>query len=719
MKSDEKQNLPTLNLSVVVRNGSDMCVRMRLRMEPLSANKNLEIRYTELSTRRFKSLSIRRSRHKTNSLLWKWLDLKGRRVNITSNCFSTDLDGRRKPVWELQYDCFQAHVGHRVQVHVLGLNSTLSSYLPIEHQSPGGDPVPVYSVTVDIPSKRFMVAIEAGQEVFMKLCHKSLEVVCTGKSPQLINASLYQTVNISFPHLVPCVCVQMYYSEVDARRHTTCPFQDKILPGGGDVLSSSSYLYASSLFEWKPICPSAQSKPAVSLCWQHHSNHSVCFPLQNSTLHETGDLLSLNGSRRVFCPFSSGGFSKWDAKVVPASQCLHVQISSSTPASFAAQLCVNKGEECIPKGDVQHVQMADGAEDVELTVPLFLPISGLCVQVWRTKPALLGRRIICPDYTHRRWGFIIAVSLACLVTITTLGILTYAWIKRRISVWRSAQRKPVLLVCSSDDTTHISTVCALASGLHEELHVDVRLAQWAHCSTQASLAHLGPAPWLYGQCQLVQRAGGMVLVAWSPQAQQAFLKWRDRGGGQNKNEKEWLDTPEESCAERGCSVTATVFNATLFSLWAGLRSERRGQGFGLVCFRGISGTSRIPKELRGIRRYCLPRDLSNLIHELNLKEHGTGKGVEDRVSGGCCLPRFFSKFLAFWLSQSLARRLDVWLPQTASVIDRKPFFKPVREGAGDKTKNLKKKRKKKDWSACPTRKKSVEWNVVTEKELLA
>ncbi|MGL6081203.1 MAG: SEFIR domain-containing protein [Gammaproteobacteria bacterium] len=84
------------------------------------------------------------------------------------------------------------------------------------------------------------------------------------------------------------------------------------------------------------------------------------------------------------------------------------------------------------------------------------------------------------------------------------------------TVWRSAERKPVLLVCSSDETSHISAVCALASGLQEELRMDVRLAQWAHCSTLTSLAQLGAAPWIHGQWQQLQILGGMVLIVLSP-----------------------------------------------------------------------------------------------------------------------------------------------------------------------------------------------------------
>lgn len=119
---------------------------------------------------------------------------------------------------------------------------------------------------------------------------------------------------------------KVYYTVVDAKRHTTCPLKDQILPGkwnwssqdhivfilllwyilcciiwahfyvittgGGEVLSSSSLrLFGSSILKWKHLCPLAQFKPAVSLCWQHTRNHSQCIPVQNSTLHMT-DLVS-------------------------------------------------------------------------------------------------------------------------------------------------------------------------------------------------------------------------------------------------------------------------------------------------------------------------------------------------------------------------------------------------------------------------------------------
>lgn len=234
--------------------------------------------------------------------------------------------------------------------------------------------------------------------------------------------------------------------------------------------------------------------------------------------------------------------------------------------------------------------------------------------------------------------------------------------------------------------------------------MDVRLAQWAHCSTQTSLAQLGPVPWLYGQCQQVHSVGGMVLIAWSPKAQQTFLRWRERQGGGKVDieQKEKLllaecrDKRGQRRPESQSSITAPVFNATLMNMWAGLQSERHGEGFGLVCFRGLCGTRCIPKELRGIRRYCLPRDLSNLIHELDVNVHGpTTKG--QNMSIWCCWPRLFSKGLSFWLSQRLAQRLDAWLPQTPAKPDRTCLPESSQNVASEMSlkKGCKKKKEKK------------------------
>ncbi len=164
--------------------------------------------------------------------------------------------------------------------------------------------------------------------------------------------------------------------------------------------------------------------------------------------------------------------------------------------------------------------------------------------------------------------------------------------------------------------------------------MDVRLAQWA-----SSLAHLGPVPWLYGQCQAVQKAGGLVLIAWSPDAQQAFLSGRAAGpelysAAEECCDGEWM----ENQVMESSSITAPVLNAALSCLWTRIHSD--GRGFGLLCFQGLNNNS-IPKQLRCVPKYCLPKDLSSLLHDL---------GESTRAQGSVrCWPRLLSKALAFFM----------------------------------------------------------------------
>uniref|UniRef100_A0A8C2L7W3 SEFIR domain-containing protein n=1 Tax=Cyprinus carpio TaxID=7962 RepID=A0A8C2L7W3_CYPCA len=339
---------------------------------------------------------------------------------------------------------------------------------------------------------------------------------------------------------------------------------------------------------------------------------------------------------------------------------------------------------------------------VDLKLPYLVPC--ICVQVWRLD--LRGRRIICPDFTHRRWGLITGTAVTLLAAVTVLVCIMYYLVKRRTSVWRSAERRPVLLVCSSDDAAHVAAVCSLASGLQGELLMDVRLAQWG-----SSLAQLGPVPWLYGQCQAVQKAGGLVLIAWSPDAHQAFLRraksdwvagsqFSETGlysAAEEEEQKccdgEWMEKPVESS-----SITAPVLDAALCCLWTGLHSDGHARGFGLVCFQGLNNNSSstyIPKQLRCVPKYCLPKDLSSLIHDLADSWDGSGEAQ----GSGRCWPRLLSKALSFFMSRQLAPRLEAGLPGPG-------LPKSSRKSVKSKRKTRRqKKRRSKVVSACLSRQK--------------
>ncbi|XP_051757900.1 uncharacterized protein LOC127516969 isoform X2 [Ctenopharyngodon idella] len=720
------RHLPQLSLRTALLQ-QDVCVRLRLCVRPLMANENLTIDFSDSETGGSYTLLLFVS--KRSSVHWcinRGSDdllfphkarIQTREMNMTSH----------QAFWILRYDCFPAWPGSNVTVHVHKDSDLLISGSHMVQLTDDEDPVPEARVSVDERDKRFTVRMKTDQMVKISLCYKHSFPECVeqryfGK----INTTVNQTVDLRFPYLIPCVCVQLWFTGIDVRRNTQCPLKKKILPYGGDILSSSSARVLGSVLQWEPLCPDDQSDPSVSLCWRIHTQNSYCVPVPNATLYGTKReynvsavdkhpqmcvKFSLNGSYQVFCPFESEGRSEWSVTVVPGSLHLHVHLTSNIAASFAAQLCDRHNDTCASRGHVISRQLEGGATEAELSLPFPFLSPGLCVQVWRLD--LHGRRIICPDFTHRRWGLIIGAALTLLAAVTVLVCITRWLLKRSTSVWRSAERRPVLLVCSSNDVAHITAVCSLASGLQGELCMDVRLAQWMQCHPQSSLAQLGPVPWLYGQCQAVQKAGGLVLIAWSPDAHRAYLRWR-----KSKREAELCKTglysaveeeeEEQMCCDEECmekpmessSITAPVFNAALSCLWMGIRSDCHGRGFGLVCFPSLNNNiTCIPKRLRCVRKYCLPKDLFSLIHDLTGSQDRTGK------TRGRCWPRLLSKALSLCVSRQLVQRLEAKLPMPTDSPKFIPSFSQKLLMSRTKRKTWgQKKRRSKAVSSCLSRK---------------
>ncbi|ROI74335.1 Interleukin-17 receptor E [Anabarilius grahami] len=622
MCCSEDRHLPQLILHTALLQ-QDPCVRLRLCVRPLMGNETLTIDFSDSETGDTLHLLVwkRSSVHWcinscSDDLLFQphKARIQTREMNMTSH----------QAFWILRYDCFPARSGSTVTVSVHRDIDLLISGSHIVQLKDDEDPVPEARVSVDERDKRFTVCMNTDQMVKISLCHKHSFPECVerryfGK----INTTVNQTVDLSFPYLIPCVCVQLWFTGIDVRRNTQCPLKNRILPQGR---------------------------------------------------------------------------SEWSVTVVPGSLHLHVHLTSNVAASFAAQLCDRHKDKCASRGHVISRQL-----------------------VWRLD--LHGRRIICPDFTHRRWGLITGAALTLLAVVTLLVCFTRWLVKSSTLVWWSAERRPVLLVCSSNDTAHITAVCSLASGLQGELYMDVRLAQWMQCHPQFSLAQLGPVPWLYGQCQAVQKAGGLVLIAWSPDALRAYLRWRKSErkaelcktglySAVEEEEEEQLCCDEE-CMEKpmeSSSITAPVFNAALSCLWTGIRGDCHGRGFGLVCFPSLNNNiTCIPKRLRCVRKYCLPKDLPSLINDLTGSQDGTGK------TKGRCWPRLLSKALSLCVSRQLAPRLEAKLPVPTDSPKFIPSFSQKLLMSRTKRKTWRqKKRRSKAVSSCLSRKGCSKKNTVPE-----
>uniref|UniRef100_A0A3Q1IPJ3 SEFIR domain-containing protein n=1 Tax=Anabas testudineus TaxID=64144 RepID=A0A3Q1IPJ3_ANATE len=636
------------------------------------------------------------------------------RLSICMNCHDafTVIDD-----W-LEHGCIIAGVQDVVSVSY----STASTSCNLSYTV--RDPIPAFDVFVNQSSKSITVTVESGKKVYARLCYKKNEFLCSGvpESPLVtIDPSRSQSAHFNITYLLPCVCVEVYYTHTDAMRNKKCPFQKERVADVRDVwLTSEVELYESSL-HWITKCPANDlpEKISASLCWKQHEH--LCTPVLGSTLEENDDgknltyntsavdrhpqmcvQFSLQGSQNIQCPFQAD-MSSWEAHIGPGRQSVIVYLTSLVPAMFSAQFCVLNKTGCSPIGPVHALR----TEGTQMNMLPHFTTERPCVQVWQSDPALHGKRILCPDYTHNRYGMYAAALLIFVVMVALLGIFIHRLTRSGAAGWLYIQ-KPVLLVCSSELSSHVSSVCALASILQGELSATVHMALWAQSSQRQTgggtgVADLGPLPWLYGQWELVQKAQGKVLIIWSPEAKEAYEKWREERvslhtsgrkkeddiRSELKHERIKVDAEadyklngrlgkyikEKATGKKDCSklcndkdwcqqkmhstVTGPVFAAALACLEGALQ-QSKGQGVAIVYFQGLGHSRDIPKAFRGVPRYCVPQDFRGLIQELG----GMRRPTQTGKFTWHCWPRLLSKVLSIWLARKLAKRLQRLLPQT-------------------------------------------------------
>uniref|UniRef100_A0A667ZRK6 SEFIR domain-containing protein n=1 Tax=Myripristis murdjan TaxID=586833 RepID=A0A667ZRK6_9TELE len=538
------------------------------------------------------------------------------------------------------------------------------------------DPAPKFSLSLDQQSKSINVTLQPAERVpvYTRLCYRKNPKDCLmGQLPSTritIDPSQSWSAVLDVPYLLPCLCVQVNLLNVR------------------DVWNASSVTLYESSVTWSSPCHASYLRPSASLCWRQ--NEHLCTPVSNSTLQEVDDTqylrynisavdkhlqmcvqFSLEGSRNIHCLFKSD-MSSWEAHIGPGRQSLLVYLTSSVPAKFSAQLCILSETGCTSKGLAHSVRMVS-----------------VCV-------------CVC---THRRYGMLAVAVLVFVVIVALLVILIHRLAKNGAAGWLSIQR-PVLLVCSSEASAHLSAVFSLASILQGELCAPVRMALWDQSSQKQAragtgVADLGPLPWLYGQWEEVHKAQGKVLIIWSPDANKSYEKWRveraksdgnkrrkEDGRTEMRHEKTGVDREhdwkvkerrlkkcrkdkaavkeefvklfnnnEQDFQKDPSSVTGPVFIAALARLLGALQ-ECKDHGAAFVYFQGLGHSRDIPKDFRGVPRYGLPQDFRALILGLG------GMGTKSDQFRWHCSARLLSKLLSLWLAQRLAHRLRALLTQT-------------------------------------------------------
>ncbi|XP_013871259.1 interleukin-17 receptor E [Austrofundulus limnaeus] len=562
------------------------------------------------------------------------------------------------------------------------------------------DPPLEFSFSVNMSSKTVSISFDSDKEVHVRICEEQTRILCQGSGPRLLSI---KSAVLNMPHILPCTCIEVYYTYRDAKRYKKCPFQNEAIPDVTDVWKTSDGKLYKSHIEFSFRCPARGLNISASLCWKQHEH--LCIPVLNSTLEKKeGGILefntqnvdkhpqmcvqsSLQGSLNITCLF---GDEKpfWRTSTEAGRQSIVVLLTSTVPANFSAQLCVLTERDCTPRGEIHSLTMTENTADKRIYVPVQGITEKLCVQVWQSGPALKGRRILCQDYTHSRWGLYVAVVLIFAVLAAFFGHFLHRTTKSGTAGLLTI-RRPLLLVCSSDQPTHISALCALASILQGKLGATVHAALWQQNSQRrtgsgAGVADLGPIPWLYGQWEATCKAQGKVLIFWSPEAKRSYERWKVKKANADKKEAnashenvgeedlklfgKWkkekkcfteLLEDKDWCSQKGPStVTEPVFMAALASLKRALQ-EGKGKDVAIVYFQGLCHSKDIPKAFREVPRYCLPRDFSDLIQELAEVRGGAEGGEFSRSCGH----RLLSKVKSVWLARQLAQRLQTVLHQ--------------------------------------------------------
>lgn len=154
--------------------------------------------------------------------------------------------------------------------------------------------------------------------------------------------------------------------------------------------------------------------------------------------------------------------------------------------------------------------------------------------------------------------------------------------------------RPVLLLYSPDSEEHLGLVCALAERLRAGLGCDVRLDLWE----AGGLGQTGALPWLYAQRSRVGRQRGTVLLLWSRGSARLFHQW------------------QVGMADGTPGDAHDIFGAAMACLHGELGPAGHGGGWVLAYFSRLCSPRDVPRPLRPLPTYRLPRQLPGLLGAL-------------------------------------------------------------------------------------------------------
>ncbi|XP_058024687.1 interleukin-17 receptor E isoform X3 [Ahaetulla prasina] len=485
-----------------------------------------------------------------------------------------------------------------------------------------------------VPASR-AIEVSAPKAITARLCHK-VDRICTE-----LHQSFHQQVLVSKHHpavlpyefLLPCLCIEASHNHKDSLRKIVCPFQDQPKAYAADLWSSAHFHdFSSSDKTEMAIFLSGRCSfhPTVSLCWKENSvPEATCQDIPNSTVpvanknsmpfefedpdrrtipiatYIIGSVdvnpqlcfkFSYMNTSHTECPHQAD--TTWNVSVSVKFLQLHLNFNSRTPASFSSALCQPvSSSQCQPEPSVYTITHTGGSALGEMNLILPWTVSRSCILVWRSDVQFAGKRLLCPDVSHRRWG-LLAFAVGLGLGLLALAIFLIHWNTHRLrrDVPCRHHSRPILLIYSPDSEEHKQLVCSFAALLQSALGCPVLLDLWE----LGHVGRLGILPWVYAQRELVGRKQGQVLLLWSAGSANAYGLWQGEASSPGRKAPEPYD----------------LFGAAM----ACLQGELQGTAgtvqrcdWVITYFNKLCDRRDIPRALRLLPRYRLPQDLPDLV----------------------------------------------------------------------------------------------------------
>ncbi|XP_051644490.1 interleukin-17 receptor E isoform X2 [Manacus candei] len=467
--------------------------------------------------------------------------------------------------WQVQFDCFPAESGQQVLVSLRtipdrGLSLNRSRLVTAEPREP------VFTHAWVPEARAIEVWVPKGPALMVRLCHQ-LALECE-ELPQPFHQQVRvpggHRVSLPYEFLVPCLCIEASYLHHDSLRSKRCPFRDQPDAYGPELWSSVRFHdYSASSKDQMAMALTASCPlhPQATLCWREAADEAApCHSIPNSTASEEEQVYTL------------------DKVDVHPQLCFRFSYGNSSHV------------ECPHRPETTWNVSPEGSAPGELALLLPAQVLGSCVLVWRSDVHFSRKQLLCPDVSHRHFGLLgLVLALGLVVTVLLLNCC---------SAWRPDNGvpggRPVLLLYSPDSEEHLGLVCALAERLRAGLGCDVRLDLWE----AGGLGQAGTLPWLYAQRGRVGRQRGTVLLLWSRGSARLFRRW------------------QVGVASGMPGDAHDIFGAAMACLHGELGATGCGGGWVLAYFSQLCSPRDVPRPLRPLPTYRLPRQLPGLLGAL-------------------------------------------------------------------------------------------------------